>query len=687
MCPPFLKRRSAQPKSGRFAEGWEEKRKIRHIIDNDGSHRGTIRLNLSMDPIEPQINEVLLRQNNHWLYFTNPHQLLSVVTVEGIIPTLNEIERLVQENGWHAAGFLSYESAFAFDKALQTHPESEFPHLWFGLYPAPRLIDLPDPALPKPTLTWSPTVNRETYNAAIGKVKDHIANGRTYQVNYTMRLCADFKTDPWDFFLHLAQTQNNHAAYIDTGRFVIASASPELFFQLDGDSITGRPMKGTVKRGRTNIEDKEQAEWLHNSEKNRAENIMIVDMIRNDLGRIAKIGSVHVPELFTPEKYPTLWQMTSTVQAETSASITNILKALFPCASITGAPKVSTMKIIAELETTPRKIYTGSIGCISPNRKASFNVAIRTALIDRESNTAEYGVGGGIVWDSTSTDEYAEALLKARVLTESHPQFSLLETMLWTPEEGFFLREKHITRLLDSAEYFEFPVSNEQRWSSSGALSATYRDHKLQENIESYQWSRYASPRFDFVSTPPSAGNTTQPLDQSKIIETYLAEIPSQFTSASPQRVRLLLDKNGDLSHEAKPFQTENNPPPLKVCLAKEPVNSVNVFLFHKTTLRDIYDSARKDFPEYDDVLFYNEHGELTEFTVGNLVVEMDGKCYTPPISCGVLAGTFRAHLLETRQVEERVIRIDELKKCTKFFFVNSVRKWREVEITKIEEV
>ncbi len=199
-----------------------------------------------------------------------------------------------------------------------------------------------------------------------------------------MRLQANFKSDPWNFFLHLAQTQNNHAAYINTGQYVICSASPELFFQLDGDIITCRPMKGTTHRGRTTLEDEKQAQWLKESEKNRAENVMIVDMIRNDLGRIAKIGSVHVPELFTVEKYPTLWQMTSTVTAKTDASITDIFTALFPCASITGAPKVSTMKIISELETTPRKIYTGSIGYIAPNRKAKFNVAIRTALIDRE---------------------------------------------------------------------------------------------------------------------------------------------------------------------------------------------------------------------------------------------------------------------------------------------------------------
>ena len=594
-----------------------------------------------------QTNEIVLRDGDSWLHFANPQRIIFADQLHDVLPALREVEDSVN-NGFHAAGFLSYESAPAFDSVPKAHSSSGFPLLWFGLYPQPRLISLPQPASPKSALTWSPTVSRATYNSAIEQIKNQIADGRTYQVNYTMRLQTDFNADAWNFFLHLAQSQNNHAAYVDTGRFVIASASPELFFQLDGETVTCRPMKGTTRRGRTTLEDVEQAQWLKDSEKNRAENVMIVDMIRNDLGRIAKTGSVRVPELFATEKYPTLWQMTSTVQAQTDVSLTKIFSALFPCASITGAPKVSTMRIISELETTPRKIYTGSIGYIAPNRKAKFNVAIRTALIDRETHTAEYGVGGGIVWDSTSADEYEEALLKARVLTESPPQFSLFETMLWTPEEGFFLREKHISRLIDSAEYFDFPNSRR--------------------------------------------GGVPPPQLPEQILETYLNEISSKFNS--PQRVRLLLDKNGDLSHESKPFQPSMleaaSPPPrtaagasnaLKVSLAKQPVNSNDIFLFHKTTHRAVYENAKRDFPHSDDVLLFNERSELTEFTIGDLVVEMDGNLYTPPISCGLLAGTFRGYLIETGQVKERIIRVDEIEECSQIFFVNSVRKWQRVEI------
>jgi para-aminobenzoate synthetase/4-amino-4-deoxychorismate lyase len=397
-----------------------------------------------------------------------------------------------------------------------------------------------------------------------------------------------------------------------------------LFFQLDDQTITCRPMKGTVKRGRTTFEDLEQSNWLKNSSKNRAENVMIVDMIRNDLGRIAKIGSVQVAELFQTERYPTLWQMTSTVSAQTHASVTDIFRGLFPCASITGAPKISTMKIIHDLEKTPRKIYTGSIGYLFPERKAKFNVAIRTALIDTGTRKAEYGLGGGIVWDSTSDDEYAEALLKARLLTEPPPpEFSLLETLLWTPEEGYFLLEKHIERLLDSAQYFDFAISGDE-------------------------------------------------------VDNHLSKLAKGFVNA--QRVRLLIDRQGNVRSEHISHQQIDQA--LKATLANLPVNSNDVFLFHKTTERSIYERARQNHPAMDDVLLYNENGDLTEFTIGNLVVEQNGELLTPPITCGVLAGTFRAYLVESGTVRERTVPVQQLKDCTRIFRVNSVRKWERVEMS-----
>ncbi|MBC7878709.1 MAG: aminodeoxychorismate synthase component I [Anaerolineales bacterium] len=578
-------------------------------------------------------NEVLLKSNNEWLHFTNPHCIISATSIDNVRDSLREVERLVNANNWHAAGFVSYEAAPAFDNALHVRVTSDFPLVWFGLYSEPQTLKTSDVFTHRALredignlipLNWRASIERESYNAAIEKIKDHIAHGRTYQVNYTMRLNSEFKNKEWELFLNLTQNQNKYAAYIDTGSNVICSASPELFFKLDGDKIYGNPMKGTVKRGKTTREDKEQAEWLHDSAKNRAENVMIVDMIRNDIGRIAEIGSVHVPELFKIEKYSTLFQMTSTVQAKTHASIDEIFTALFPCGSITGAPKVSTMNIISELETTPRKIYTGSIGYIAPNRKAQFNVTIRTVLIDRESEIAEYGVGGGIVWDSTSTDEYDEAILKAQVLTQSEPEFSLIETILWTPEEGYFLLDKHIARIQDSAKYFDFTFSREK-------------------------------------------------------FETHLNELATKFKSV--QRVRVLLNKFGELNSETKDIQIQKGA--FKVRLAEQPINSQEVFLYHKTTRREMYpfiaESSSKSKTKPDDILLYNENNQLTEFTIGNLVVEINNQLVTPLISCGLLPGTFRAHLLETGKIKEQVIHKDELEKCSKIFLINSVRKWVEV--------
>jgi para-aminobenzoate synthetase/4-amino-4-deoxychorismate lyase len=567
-------------------------------------------------------DEILLQNQDKWLHFAKPHRILGTTNIHEVRNTLGEIEELVNANHWHAAGFVSYEASPAFDNALHVLDSGDFPFIWFGLYPQPQIVELQSPEKGHNNPNWKTTLVQESYNTAIEKIKDYIARGRTYQVNYSMRLNSKFEGNEWDFFLNLAQNRQRYAAYINTGRYVICSASPELFFQLDGETIISRPMKGTARRGRTLIEDKAQAAWLQNSPKNQAENVMIVDMIRNDIGRIAEIGTVTVPELFTIEKYPTLFQMTSTVQAKTNASLTDIFSALFPCGSITGAPKVSTMNIISELETTSRRIYTGSIGYISPNRKAQFNVAIRTALIDKETKSMEYGVGGGIVWDSTSTDEYEEALLKAQVLAEPPQEFSLLETILWTPQEGYFLLEKHIARMSDSAEYFDFTFSKER--------TAAYL-HKLAREFK------------------------------------------------SPKRVKVLSNRYGHLSEEARDFQIQQQS--FKISLAAEPIDSNNIFLFHKTTQREAYDKALVVPQIYNDVLLYNEKDELTEFTIGNLVVELNGSLVTPPVSCGLLAGTFREYLLETDQIKEQVIRKDELENGKKVFLINSLRKWVEVNI------
>ncbi|HEY3310431.1 MAG TPA: aminodeoxychorismate synthase component I [Anaerolineales bacterium] len=562
-----------------------------------------------------------------WLHFEHPRRVIIARRLEEVLPALREIEAAVEQAGLYAAGYISYEAAPAFDAALVTRPSAGFPLLWFGLYSQPQRTTTLPPAQGSYSLEkWQPSVSRTTYNAAIAQIKARIAQGLTYQVNYTFRLRNRFSGDARALFVDMVNSQvPGYSAYLDTGAHLICSASPELFFRLDGNTVTCRPMKGTARRGRTLSEDKAQAAWLKASIKNRAENVMIVDMLRNDLGRLAEIGSVRVPELFVTERYPSLWQMTTSLTAEVRASFTGLLASLFPCGSITGAPKVSTTRIIAALEGSPRKVYTGAIGYLAPGRKAQFNVAIRTVLIEKETGTAEYGVGGGIVWDSTQKDEYAEALLKARLLTSPRPSFSLLETLRWTPAEGFFLLERHLQRLADSAEYFAFPFDLEHA-------------------------------RADLLSTAQEL--------------------------TGPSRVRLLLDRDGGLSHQTFSLELPGPARPLRLGLAMQPVDSADVYLFHKTTWRKVHETARSSRPDCDDVILYNERGELTETGIANLVFELDGVLVTPPLECGLLAGTFRAHLLEAGTIREQVLTLADLPRCTKIYTINSVRGWQESTLT-----
>jgi len=568
------------------------------------------------------LHDAALKQ---WLDLREPCEVIRADRLDEVIPRLRRIERMVRELGLYAAGFISYEAAPAFDAALHVHPSSSFPLFWFGLYSQPQVIQLSPPA-PSPAYTlgdWSPSVSRQAYDGAIAGIKEYIARGETYQVNYSFRLRAPFSGDTWDFFLKLVQAQQaDYSAYVDTGQFTVCSASPELFFRLEGSQFTGRPMKGTAPRGRTLAEDNAMARWLQHSEKNRAENVMIVDMIRNDMGRVAHVGSVRVPSLFDVERYPTLWQMTSTVTATTDASLCDIVAALFPCASITGAPKPRTMQIIRRLETTPRRIYTGCIGFMAPNRRAQFNVAIRTVLIDEQTGQAEYGVGGGIVWDSVTDDEYAECRVKAKVLTADRAEFSLLETMLWTPDDGYFLLPYHLRRLRDSAAYFGIPAEMDGIREELVALAASY---------------------------------------------------PKE-----PHRVRLPVAQDGGISCQATPLSRTTLPQPVRLRLAPAPVDSAHPLLYHKTTHRPMYDAARAACPDSDDVLLWNERGEITETCMANVVVQLDGQLLTPPVQCGLLPGTFRAYLLDQGKLREEVITIEALKRCTRIYVVNSVRKWCE---------
>lgn len=567
------------------------------------------------------IRDITERQ---WLRLSDPREVVTAGHIDEVMPELRRIEKAVNEQKLYAAGFIAYEASPAFDSSLRTYSSGNFPLLWFGLYSEAEKMTLPAPDkmthIPK---HWSPSVSKSEYDEAIACIKAHIAQGNTYQVNYTFRLNAPFSGDARSLFFELMAVQETkYAAYIDTGRFAVCSASPELFFSLDGRELRLRPMKGTAHRGMSLSEDKKQALQLHYSEKNRAENIMIVDMIRNDAGRIALPGTVTVPKCFEVEKYPTVWQMTSTVTAKSDDSLSNIIAALFPCASITGAPKSSTMNIIAKLETSPRHVYTGCIGLIAPERKARFSIAIRTIVVDRETGQAEYGVGGGIVWDSDTEGEYEECKIKARILSERRPDFSLLESLLWEPEKGYFLMDCHLRRMSDSADYFDFS--------------------------------------FDAESIREKLGETSRSFDPNM-----------------SYKVRLLLSKQGVMSFQSQPV--DKNPSyPLRLKLSPSPVRSDNPFLYHKTTCRRIYETAVKSCPGADDVILYNERGEVTETGIANLVIRYKGKRITPPVRCGLLAGTFRAYLIDRGEIEEDIIPVAMLAKSEGIWLINSVRLWRE---------
>ena len=401
---------------------------------------------------------------NKWIKFNDPERIITA-TSNDVVEQL-EIVNMYVNLGYYAAGFISYEAASAFDPAFKVKKPGSFPLIWFGIYKNAESFNPFDYPRDWYDLdTWTPSIGKRKYFKEIRHIKDYISSGETYQVNYTYRLFSSFGGDPYSFFLDMVKNQKtNYSAYMNIGGIMIASVSPELFFLKDNQTIITRPMKGTVSRGCFLSKDEENARWLQNSEKNRAENVMIVDMMRNDLSRIAIPGSVKVQSLYDIERYQTAMQMTSTVSAQTDASIDKIFAALFPCSSITGAPKARTMKIISELETTPRKLYTGCLGFITPMGKAQFSVAIRTVLIDYLKSSAEYGVGGGIVWESDVREEYQETQTKAKVLVHKKPHFDLLETMLWEPEAGYFLLNYHLKRLFDSATYFNFSYDEDKIW-------------------------------------------------------------------------------------------------------------------------------------------------------------------------------------------------------------------------------
>jgi len=554
----------------------------------------------------------------------------------GEVPSALEALEGAAARGLWAAGFVAYEAAPGLDQNLAVRtrdpgdPFARLPLLWFAMFQGREdrpVLEPPERVRPELAGSpWQPSVERARYDAAIEGIRERIAAGDVYQVNHTLRLRARVQGDEQDLYRDLALAQRGgYAAYLNLGRYRVLSASPELFLRIDGERITTRPMKGTTPRGRWPEEDEAAALRLLDSRKDRAENAMIVDLLRNDLGRIARAGSVRVERMFEAERYETVWQLTSTITAQLrpGTGLAEVFRALFPSGSVTGAPKVASMRVIAELEDSPRGVYTGAVGYLAPRGSgepwANFNVAIRTVVLDAETGLAEYGVGGGITHDSSAAGEYEEILAKARVLTVRRPSFSLYETLRHDAEEGYAHIQEHLARLAASARYFGF--------------------------------------RFDEDVVAAA-------------LENAAAELHGDG------RVRLTLFRDGRATTEISAL-FDPSPGPVRVALDPDPVDPSDVWLFHKTSMREPYDRRKAARPDVDDVLLVNARGEVTESTIANVAAKIDGAWITPPLESGLLPGTFRAVLLRDGSLRERPITVEELRGAEELALVSSVRGWR----------
>ena len=589
-------------------------------------------------------------------------QAVAVLVAHEPAQVLPQLQALAawQARGYGAAGYIAYEAAAALAPDLPCHAHADgLPLLWFAVF-APESLQAAPPE-PEPvsdagafTLApWQAAQTEAVFSQRIAAIQAAIARGECYQVNYTLPFSSQFQGSALGLYAAMRRAQNApYTAYMEVGQQAIISASPELFFhwagQAAGGNIHTQPMKGTRARGLWSAQDQQLAQALATSEKDRAENVMIVDLLRNDLGRVAQTGSVRVEQLFAIERYPSVWQMTSRIRAQTRATVDlpQILQALFPCGSITGAPKRQTMAWIRSLEAQPRGVYCGAIGLLRPDGSATFSVAIRTltlgAATSQGQRPARYHAGAGITWGSDAASEWQEVQTKTRVVQPDFLQqhslaaFALIETLRWTGSEFAWLA-RHIERLAASAAYYAYPF-----------------------DVVAWQAALQAAMQ----------GQTQNPY--------------------TPQRVRALLHADGRVEVSCTPLAADSQPhwlPVLPVpqggadqasqgfALAQMPTPKATPSLYHKTTQRQVYEAAKQGAPAgIFDVLLHNEEGQLCEFTIGNVLLQLDGVIYTPPVACGLLPGVLRAELLAQGVVQERVLRLADLQRAEGIWLANSVR-------------
>ena len=598
-------------------------------------------------------------EENRSLLFTKPVAKLSFSASQDARTFFDTAQNYLNQ-GYFLAGWLAYEFGYALEPALAPLLArlGDMPLAHLGVYPAPLIIAHASPGQDTPPLPFAdcagqpqpphqitnlrPTLSQNDYCAVLTRIKDYIEAGDTYQVNYTIKLLFDFTGSPESLYRELRSNQPvSYGAYLDLGGSRILSFSPELFFRKSARHCQVRPMKGTMPRGRTPREDQQFAAALQKDAKNRSENVMIVDLLRNDLGRLSTMGGVEINSLFTVETYATLHQMTSTITGRVCdhVGLAELFKALFPCGSVTGAPKIRTMEIIHELEREPRGVYTGGIGYISPTGDAVFSVPIRTIVLT--GDRGEMGIGSGIVHDSSPEAEWQECLLKGKFLTTPRPDFQLIETILWQRQTGFWLLDLHMARLGASASYFGYPLN---------------------------------------VTTIKQQLNET-----------------STNAVATALKIRLLLHQDGTIKTSAAPCDpprmldlamlaivADKNTLP-KITVSKHATDSSWPFLYHKTTLRELYTSERQLALDqgFFEVVFTNEKGELTEGSISNILIRQGKQLFTPPIDCGLLAGVCREYLLELQpgRITEKIIRPADLLTADAIYLINSIRGIVEVSL------
>ncbi|MBI4934229.1 MAG: aminodeoxychorismate synthase component I [Actinobacteria bacterium] len=559
----------------------------------------------------------------------NPIAVQQAVTLDQVRPLIGAAESAAREGHWVAL-MVAYEAGPAFDAAQRTaSPSPDTPLAWFAAFPRADMLPAVQPGESVRVHDLERRGGWDWYGRHVGEVRDAIAAGDVYQVNLTDRLDGLLEGDALDLYARMAHAQRGpFNVFIDTGDLAVVSASPELFFDVHGPVVTTRPMKGTVARAPRSDDDRDAAAWLSASVKDRAENVMIVDLLRNDIGRVASVGSVTVPALLSLERYETVWQLTSTVQGEIAPSVrlVQLFDALFPCGSITGAPKVSAMQHIQRMEPWPRGIYCGAIGLIRPlvaghiRPHATFNVAIRTAVVHSNGRLV-YGAGGGITTDSCGDSENRELQAKSAVLMTDRPEFELLETI--RVEAGVPLHlSLHLDRVQASAEWFGFAFRRDD--ARELLCSVTAEDH----------------------------------------------------TEAG--RLRLLVARDGTCTTTFD--RMDSMPSVVTVVVADQPVRSDDVFTCHKTTHRAVYDRAAAAHPEADDVVLWNERGEVTETCKANVLFRIGAQWFTPPLSSGGLAGVGRQVLLLAGDVTERVLPVADLHRVDELQVVSALRGRRRVE-------